>query len=92
MGRHGCVALTHDRRIRYKVNELKVVVRHGVAMLVILGAAPHAELARDFVSTLPRIEHFLNRPKPPLIAKVYRPSPAESRRRITHGRVEMWYP
>jgi hypothetical protein len=93
VGQRGWIALTHDRRIRYKPNERDAVLRHGVALLVIVGAVPFADLARAFVATLPRIEHFLARHKPPFIAKVYRPSPAETARRsAAPGRVELWYP
>ena len=38
IGQRGWVALTHDRRIRYKPNELSAVIRHGVALLVIIAA------------------------------------------------------
>ncbi len=87
------IVLTHDRRIRYKPNERNAVIRHRVALLVIIGAAPHADLARAFVATLPRIERFLSRQEPPFIAKVYRPSPAETVRRTdAPGRIELWYP
>ena len=87
------IVLTHDQRIRYKPNELNAVIRHRVALLVIIGAAPHADLARAFVATLPRIERFLSRQEPPFIAKVYRPSSAETVRRTdAPGRVELWYP
>jgi len=90
---HGWIALTRDRRIRYKPNELNAVIRHRVALLVIIGTAPHADLARAFVKTLPRIERFLSRQELPFIAKVYRPSPAETARRTdAPGRIELWYP
>jgi hypothetical protein len=93
VGKRGWIALTHDRRIRYKPNERDTVMRHGVALLVIVGAAPFPDLARAFVAMLPRIEQFLTRHKPPFIAKVYRPPPAETVRRSTApGRVELWYP
>lgn len=39
------VVLTHDRRIRYKPNELAAVKRHRVALLVIVGQAPYPDLA-----------------------------------------------
>ena len=92
VGKRG-FALTHDRRIRYKANERDAVMRHGVALLVIVGAAPFADLAGAFVTTLPRIERFLARHKPPFIAKVYRPSPAETERLgAAPGHVELWYP
>ncbi len=93
VGKHGWIALTHDRRIRYKPNERDAVMRHGVALLVIVGTAPFPELARAFVATVRVIESFLHRRKPPFIAKVYRPSPAEvARRSAAPGRVELWYP
>lgn len=92
-GARGWIALTHDRRIRYKPNERDAVMRHGVALLVMVGAAPYPELARDFVVTLPRIRRFLARNGPPFIAKVYRPALAHGRRSgNVRGRVERWYP
>jgi PIN like domain len=93
VGKRGWIALTHDRRIRYKPNERDAVVRHGVALLVIVGKAPFAELASNFVATLPRIEDFLRRHRPPFIAKVYRPASAETTRHTSApGRIERWYP
>jgi len=92
VGKRGWIALTHDRRIRYKPNERDAVMRHSVALLVIVGAAPFPDLARAFVATLPTIERFLSRHNPPFIAKVYRPSPAETARHSdATGRVELWY-
>jgi hypothetical protein len=60
-GRQGRIAITHDQRIRHKINERDAVIRHGVALLVVIGKAPFPELARRFVATLPKIESFLNR-------------------------------
>jgi len=70
VGSRGWIALTHDRRIRYKPNERDAVMRHGVALLVIVGAAPFADLAFAFVATLPRIERFLG----PAQATIHRES------------------
>ncbi len=92
VGKRGWIALTHDRRIRYKPNERDAVMRHGVALLVIVGAASFPELARAFVATLPRVERFLAQHKPPFIAKVYRPASAETARGASAGHVELWYP
>jgi hypothetical protein len=92
-GRRGWIALTHNRRIRYAPNELQAVIDHRVSLLVLVGHAPFPDLAHAFAATLPRIERFLQRHEPPFIAKVYRPSPAETARRATaHGRIELWYP
>lgn len=92
VGGRGWIALTHDHRIRYKPNERDAVIRHRVALLVMIGAAPFPELAHAFVGSLSSIEHFLTRHKPPFIAKFYRPSPAEvARRGSASGRIELWY-
>jgi hypothetical protein len=93
VGKRRWIALTHDSRIRYKPNERDAVVRHGVGLLVIVGKASFPDLARAFVATLPRVEQFLAGHKPPFIAKVYRPSPADLKRNSTaSGRIDLWYP
>ena len=85
------VVLTHDRRIRYKANERDAVMQNGIAMLVIVGAAPLPELAQSFVAMTRRVESFLDRNDPPFIARVYRPSPSElARDPAALGRVELW--
>lgn len=89
----GWIALSHDARIRYKPNELAAIIEHDVGLLVIVGKAPYADLARSFVATLPRVLAFLSRHTPPFIAKVFRPSPQElARNPRSNGRVELWYP
>jgi PIN like domain len=93
VGARGWIALTHNRRIRYKPNERDAVMRHGVVLLVLVGDAPFPELAHNFVVTLPRVRRCLARNRPPFIAKVYRPTPARgSRPRRVPGQVERWYP
>ncbi|OFV91778.1 MAG: hypothetical protein A3H95_02320 [Acidobacteria bacterium RIFCSPLOWO2_02_FULL_64_15] len=93
MAARGWVALTHDARIRYKPNELAGIVQHKVTLLVVVGHAPHAELARNFVNTLPHVVAFLDAHRPPLIGKVYRPSLSERAENAgASGRVELSYP
>lgn len=93
IGRRGWVALTHDRRIRYKPNELAAVMQHRVALLVVIGDAPFPELADAFVATLPRVLSFIEGQRPPYIAKVYRPSATEAAaNNKAPGRVELWHP
>ena len=93
IGHQGWVAVTHDKRIRYKPNELEAVKNHRVSLLVIVGTAPFAQLAEAFVRTEGKVVQFLERNPPPLIAKVHRPSPADlARNPETGGRVERWYP
>ncbi len=93
VGRRGWVSVTHDRRIRYKPNELAAVVRNDVQLLVVVGRAPFAVLAQGFVATYPRIEKFVAAHTAPWIAKVYRPSVGDLAKSPTApGHVELWYP
>ena len=71
------VAITHDARIRYKPNERDAVVRNASSYWSLSEKQPFAELALNFVNTLPRIDRFLAQNDAPLIAKVYRPSPRQ---------------
>ena len=87
------VAVTHNSRIRYVPNELAAVRRFNVKLLIVVGQSPTAELARNFVQTLHRIESMLDAHQPPFILKVYRPTPAELAKAVSAaGRVEVWYP
>ena len=92
-GKNGRVAISHNSRIRYVPNELAAVKRFAVPLFIVIGKVPTAELARNFVRTLPRIEAMLDERKPPFIAKVYRPASAELARSVTSaGSVELWFP
>lgn len=89
----GWVGLTHDKRIRYKPNELTAVVEHKAALLVVVGEAPFGELAESFVRTSERILAFIAAQERPFIGKVYRPPPAAIKANpLTPGHVELWYP
>jgi len=93
VGNRGWVALSHDARIRYKPNELAAVIRHRVRLLVIVGKAPLPDLARSFIATRAVIEDFLEATPAPVIAKVYRATPAElAEDPEAAGRIERWYP
>ncbi len=93
IGEHNWIAVTHDRRIRYKPNELAAVVRNRVALLVVIGKAPFPQLARNFVATVPKISEFLAQHTAPFIAKVYRPSPSElAKNPNAAGSISLWYP
>lgn len=92
-GAQGRIAVTHNSRIRYVPNELAAVQRCGVRLLIIVGQAPTAELAHNFVRTLPRIEAVLDQHRPPFILKVYRPSAAtDAGASASVGKVELWFP
>lgn len=92
-GKNGRIALSHNLRIRYTPNELTAVIRHRVVLLILSGKVPLSELADNFVTSLARIEAFLDAHEPPCIAKVYRPSAAELERKpTTLGSITLWYP
>jgi hypothetical protein len=64
-----------------------------VRLLVIVGKVPFADLAASFVATRRRIEAFLETAPAPVIAKVYRATPADlAVNPAAPGRVERWYP
>jgi hypothetical protein len=86
-GRNGRVAISHNSRIRYVPNELAAVLRFKVALLIVIGRVPMAQLARGFVTSMNAIEAFLALHAPSYIAKVYRPTSDG-----TVGRIELWYP
>jgi len=93
VGQRGWIAISHDGRIRYKPNELAAVMQHRVALLVMIGHAPYAQLAEAFVATQKRINDFLEQHSAPFIAKVYRP-PASELLRNPHapGNISLWHP
>jgi hypothetical protein len=93
IGQSGWIAITRNARIRYIPNERDAIIRHRVSLLVVVGKAPLKELAENFVATLPRISEFLGKHKAPLIAKVYRPTPAKGAKRSDPaGSIALWYP
>jgi hypothetical protein len=92
-GKNQRIAISHNLRIRYTPNELAAVIRHDVALLIVIGDAHLAELAMNFVNSRPRIEAFVARHQPPYIAKVYRASPAVlARKPMALGTISLWYP
>jgi hypothetical protein len=89
----GRIAVSHNSRIRYVPNELEAVKRFKVPLLILVGQATTAELAHNFVRTLPRINTFLEGRSSPFIGKVYRATPAElAKSAAAPGRVELWFP
>jgi hypothetical protein len=92
-GSKGRISISHNSRIRYVPNELEAVKRFKVPLLILVGQATTAELAHNFVRTLPRIGAFLEGRSPPFIGKVYRATPAElAKSASAPGRVELWFP
>ncbi len=72
---------------------LAAIIRHRVALLIVVGKVPLPLLAQNFVATAPKILAFLEHHRPPIIAKVYRPSPSElASNPAALGAVVSWYP
>lgn len=91
VGQRGWYVLTHDRRIRYKPNEIAAVRTFGIGLFVVVGKAPFAELADNFVATVHKVIRFIHNIPRPFIAKIYR---AEQRQRKARsdagGYVKLW--
>lgn len=93
VGARRWIAISHDRRIRYKPNELDAVIAHRVALLVLIGKATSSDLAHAFLATRPSVERFISAHNPPYIAKVFRGTVSDGPEpRWSPGRVEKWYP
>lgn len=93
-GKNDRIAISHNQRIRYTPNELAAVIRHSVALLIVIGKVPLPDLGYNFVASLARIEAFLDRHEPPYIAKVYRPSAGAVLKcnPMMPGTISLWYP
>lgn len=90
VARRGWVVLSNDQKILRRPLEREAVRSAGATLLVLIGGdATASELAQNFLNTLSRVEAFLDRHSPPLIAKVYRPSPADMIEAGRPGSVEL---
>jgi hypothetical protein len=86
----GWIILSRDRNIRRNPLERDAVMESSAAFFALSGGhAPTAQLARNFVNTLARVESFIRRHPRPFIARISRPSPVEEIDRGGPGRVEM---
>jgi hypothetical protein len=75
----GWIGLSRDRAITRTVFEYDAVMFSGGRLFVLTGGSMKADvLARHILNTVPHIEEFVARQKPPFIAMVYRPSPVEN--------------
>ena len=73
LARGGWVVLTKDRHIRYRTPEKEALKKAGVAVFVLTsGNLTGDDMARAFVTAMPRIKRLLAKLPPPFIAKVAR--------------------
>ena len=90
VARRGWIVLSNDQNILRRPLEREAVRSSGAAVLVLIGGqATATQLARNFLNTLPKIEALLDSQAPPLIAKVYRPSPVDLIAAGQPGRIEL---
>ena len=69
------------------------MIRARVGLFIVVGKAPHRELAENFVRSIGAIERFAEKHDPPFIAKVYRPLRGRAQQaQPGPGRVALWYP
>lgn len=74
----GWVIVSGDKRILRRPQEVSALVESRARMLILVGNhAPADELANNFINTLPKIEELLGSLEPPVVVRVYRPSPRE---------------
>jgi len=87
----GWYVLTHDRRMRYRPNEMDAIKRFKIGMFVIVGKAPLAELAQNFIHTFHQITRFIDKNPRPFIAKLYRPDQKKIKEKLQpSGYIKMW--
>ena len=90
-GQRDWYVISHNKRIRYTPNERDALIRARVGAFFVIGKAPFAALAQNFVNTRRVVERFIERNPRPFIAKVYRPDPKTlARSPASPGRVELW--
>lgn len=77
----GWILLTLDTRLRYNKLEQKAILDNGLPVFLIVGGRRHDEKAELFLKARNKIERFLERHRPPFIAKIY-----------ANGQVERWLP
>lgn len=72
VGKNNWVAVTKDRRIRYRSLEMHALLESGVRTFLILGKDKSAEeMARQFLRASNKINQILTQNEGPFIAKIY---------------------
>ncbi|MBI2567470.1 MAG: hypothetical protein HYV63_10600 [Candidatus Schekmanbacteria bacterium] len=86
----GWVILRQDERMLRAPALRNAVLESGGALLILVGGSVPARVtAESFINTLDQMERFLQKHKPPFIAKVFRPSPGKMRSEPRPGRIEL---
>jgi hypothetical protein len=71
VGQKGWIAITKDKRIRYRSPALEVIGKEKVKLFVLnKGNLTGFEMAEIIKRAIPRIKTFIARHEPPFIAKI----------------------
>ena len=73
VGRNGWFAISKDKRIRYRQNELNAMMRAGVGLFLIVGHTSQRALAENFVACIHKIDRFTKKQSPPSLQKSISP-------------------
>ena len=80
VGRQGLIVVSHDESQTRRRDEIEALMAGGVRAFYVVGKAPIAELALEFVAVKDQVFELIRRRKEPFIAKVYRATDAAPRR------------
>lgn len=92
VARRGWIAMTRDRRIRWRPNERWAVRASSSRLLVLVSKLPSPELASHVAMSRAMIERFVEREGDgPWMARFNPPTPADlASKRSAKGRIERW--
>ena len=71
VGKHGWIALSHNKRIRYEREELDDLMTANVKAFFVVGKGPHSAFALAFLRSRRRMMRMIRKYPWPFVAKVY---------------------
>jgi len=80
VGRRGLIVVSHDESQTRRRDEIEAMMVGGVRAFYVIGKAPLADLALEFVAVKAQVFELIRRRKEPFIAKVYRATDATPRK------------
>ncbi len=89
VGDEGWLGVTHNKKIQRTKLQRDAAMEAGATVFFLIGKLTHAQLAANFVLTLPKVMDFWKTHSAPFTAKVYRPDRIEDFGKKP-GRVELW--
>lgn len=89
VGDEGWLGLTHNKKIQRTKLQRDAAMEANAMLFFLIGRLTHAQLAANFILTLPKVIEFWHKHTAPFTAKVYRPDRVEDFG-MKPGRVELW--